>query len=373
MLLNTPSSIIKRTRPVFKMAAIDDQDKFKPLPAATGHYPYHIELKDSVTEIPVEKLTFQLAGDTGGIQQPFYQHRVVKAMVSQFKTADEPQFFFHLGDVVYNFGQQQEYEPQFFKPFKDYPAPIFAIAGNHDGDVDPLDALQPQSLDAFVKVFCADKRKPLDFAGDTGFLSSTQPNLYYKLETPLADIIALYSNVPRFGNIDKQQREWFIEELTMHKENRNEKALILCMHHSAFSADTNHGSSVNMQLFFDDAFASAGVIPDIVFSGHVHNYQRFSKTYPGKTVPFVVAGAGGYAQMHPIAALNDPAYPDTSKLLDDVCLENYCYTNHGFLNVEIVKSSTEFYLEGRYFIIDDEDPGNAGVQLFDTFKIEIAS
>ena len=169
MLLNTSSSIIKRTRPVFKTAAIDDQDKFRPLPAATGHYPFHIELKDFVPDIPVEKLTFQLCGDTGGIQQPFYQHRVVKAMVSQFKTADEPHFFFHLGDVVYNFGQQQEYEPQFFKPFKAYPAPIFAIAGNHDGDVDPFDIVQPQSLDAFIKVFCAKEAKLINFSGDNRF------------------------------------------------------------------------------------------------------------------------------------------------------------------------------------------------------------
>ena len=42
-----------------------------------------------------------------------------------------------------------------------------------------------------------------------------------------------------------------------------------------------------------DVFEAAGV--DIVFAGHVHNYQRFSAPLHGKNkVPFIVAGAGGY-------------------------------------------------------------------------------
>ena len=371
MLFNIPSPVNHCTRPVFKTAAIDDQDKFRPLPAPPGNYPYHIDLKDFVPEISAEQLVFQLCGDTGGIQHPFYQHRVAKAMISQFKTGDEPQFFFHLGDVVYNYGQQQEYEHQFFRPFKDYPAPVFAIPGNHDGDIDPFDARHPQSLDAFLKVFCADDRKPLNFAGDTGFLSTTQPNVYYKLRTPLADIIALYSNVPRFGNIDELQRQWFVEQLTMHKKDNQEKALILCLHHSPYSADTNHGSSVNMQLFLEETFDLAGVIPDIIFSGHVHNYQRFTKKYSGKNVPFIIAGAGGYAQLHTIAGLNDPAYPDTSKLLDNVYLEKYCCTNHGFLNVCLSRDKTRLSLKGRYFVIDDSDEENAAAQLFDSFEVII--
>jgi hypothetical protein len=35
--------------------------------------------------------------------------------------------------------------------------------------------------------------------------------------------------------------------------------------------------------------------PDVVLSGHVHDYQRFSAPlYNKKDVPFIVAGAGGY-------------------------------------------------------------------------------
>jgi hypothetical protein len=82
-----------------------------------------------------------------------------------------PAFFYHLGDVVYYYGEASEYYPQFYEPYVHYPAPIFAIPGNHDGDLPPQpgDAQsqpsqpstqeptqQVQSLDAFVRNFCAD-------------------------------------------------------------------------------------------------------------------------------------------------------------------------------------------------------------------------
>src|SRR5438874_2034007 len=69
---------------------------------------------------------------------------------------DRPAFFYHLGDVVYFYGEESEYASQFFDIYDHYPAPIFAIAGNHDGDVDPMTP-EAESLAAFVKHFCADR------------------------------------------------------------------------------------------------------------------------------------------------------------------------------------------------------------------------
>ncbi|MFX7870449.1 metallophosphoesterase family protein, partial [Acinetobacter baumannii] len=50
---------------------------------------------------------------------------------------NQPAFLFHLGDIVYNFGEAQYYYDQFYEPFRNYPAPIFAIPGNHDSFVVP--------------------------------------------------------------------------------------------------------------------------------------------------------------------------------------------------------------------------------------------
>jgi predicted phosphodiesterase len=364
-----------RKRPVFKLLAIDDQEKFKPLPAATGEYPFHLNIVRLVTDLPAEQMIFHMAGDTGSLRSPEFQQLVAAEMGRQYDeaaAADKPSFFFHLGDVVYNFGQAAEYYDQFFYPYQNYPAPIFAISGNHDADVDPMDPQKPASLKAFLKVFCNTDRNPVDFAGDTGFKSNIQPNIYWTLQTPLADFICLYSNVPKFGTITTEQKEWFINELKTSALSGNEKALIVCIHHSAYSADTNHGSSIHMQAFLNEAFEIAGVKPDAVFSGHVHDYQRFNKTYPdGKVVPFIVAGAGGYADLHRIADPGDPEFPDGSKLLDDVILQNYCDDAHGFLKIKLKKENEGLFLTGEYYTIPRELDNNGKAALYDTFEVKV--
>jgi predicted phosphodiesterase len=364
-----------RTRPVFKLAAIDDQEKFKPLPPPAGAYPYHLDIRQVLPNIPTNKMAFHMAGDTGGLVHPEYKHRVATEMIRQGKqdsSENAPVFFFHLGDVVYNFGQAANYYSQFFEPYENYPGPIFAIAGNHDGDMDPLDPKSPQSLDAFMQVFCDTKSQPVSFAEGSKRQSNIQPNIYWTLKTPLANIICLYSNVPRFGSIMAEQKEWFIEELKNAKKDKSEKALILCIHHAPYSADTNHGSSMPMQLFLNAAFEAADVIPDIVFSGHVHNYQRFTKLYPnGKEVPFIVAGAGGYADLHKIAPTNDFSFPDKNSLLNNVELEKFCDTAHGFLKIALEKKEGQLTIDGAYYTIPPQDDLAAQASVYDSFTVNI--
>jgi len=365
-----------RKRPVFKTAAIDDQEKFQPLPAPTGHYPYHLDIEKVLPYTNNQKMVLHMCGDTGGLTLDEYNHKVAHAMIHQIEAIeaveDKPQFFFHLGDVVYNYGQEAEYYPQFFNAYQNYPLPIFAISGNHDADVDPVDPNKPTSLEAFLKVFCDTESRPIPFAGDTGYKSNIQPNIYWTLKTPLADFICLYSNVPRFGTITPEQQDWFINELKDNTRNRDEKALIVCLHHSAYSADTNHGSSLRMQQFLNSAFEATGVYPDAVFSGHVHNYQRFHKQYAnGKVVPFIVSGAGGYALLHTLAEPHDPAFPDDSSLLDNVVLQKSCDFTYGFLKLSIEKNEGRFALNGEYYTVSRSVENNSQVSLYDEFEIQL--
>jgi calcineurin-like phosphoesterase family protein len=355
-----------RTRPVFKLSAVDDQEKFKPVPSAPGKYPYRLDIEEVLPGIPQDKLIFHIAGDTGSTRSLQYQTGVIDGMIAQCNEGDQkPQFLFHLGDIVYNYGQASGYYDQFFNPYRNYPAPIFAIPGNHDADVDPFDKDQPESLDAFQTVFCDKGSRKVKLAGDTGRKSNIQPNFYWVLETPLADIIGLYSNVPKFGNIQKDQRDWFIEQLKTSAA--KQKAIIVCVHHAPYSADTNHGSSIHMQAIIDGAIREAKVIPDLVLSGHVHNYQRFSKKYPGgKTVPFVVSGGGGYADLHPLAQPDDKDFPDDSCLLDDAELQNYCDDEHGFLKISLEKKSGKTIITGEYYVT-----GEAHAKLYDSFAITV--
>ncbi len=102
------------------------------------------------------QIVFHAVGDTGSVKGPSSQSLVADKMVSDFTeddAADEPSFFFHIGDVVYNFGESQYYYDQFYDPYREYPAPIIAIPGNHDGEIYSGDP-QP-TLDAFLRNFCS--------------------------------------------------------------------------------------------------------------------------------------------------------------------------------------------------------------------------
>jgi predicted phosphodiesterase len=74
-------------------------------------------------------------------------------MASELKSDRPVGFFCHLGDIVYLYGERAHYRAQFFEPYAGYGAPIMAIAGNHDGDVEPGSGVP--SLDAFAGQFCA--------------------------------------------------------------------------------------------------------------------------------------------------------------------------------------------------------------------------
>lgn len=82
-----------------------------------------------------------MVGDTGSVHGSEFQRIVADEMVIQYwqahEAAQRPQFLYHLGDVVYTHGEAENYYAQFFDPYRNYPGPVFAIAGNHDGDVNP--------------------------------------------------------------------------------------------------------------------------------------------------------------------------------------------------------------------------------------------
>jgi hypothetical protein len=103
-----------------------------------------------------------------------------------------PSFFFLLGDIIYSFGESQYYYGQFYLPYVQYPAPIFAIAGNHDGLVVPGSTVP--SLKAFMENFCAEGFHQTAASGGLGRTAQIQPGVYFTLEAPFLRILCLYSN-----------------------------------------------------------------------------------------------------------------------------------------------------------------------------------
>lgn len=303
-----------------------------PLPAPPGSAPYRLRLDEVLPERTTaaikqrSQLRFHCVGDTGGMRNPGPQQAVVAAMTSQLESPDPVRFFYHLGDIVYLHGEEENYGAQFLGPYGQYDAPIFAVAGNHDGELGPGKVGEP--LAPFMRRFCV-LPSTSGSARTDGHRTVPQPNLYWTLEHDLVTIVGLYTDVPEGGLIAAEQRRWLTGELS---SARPDAALILAMHHPVFSADTSHGSNLALGEALDECFATAGRAPDAVFSAHAHNYQRFSRSYAGRAIPYVVAGSGGFPELHRLG-YGIPDTPASFAGLPGVTLEAYQYAAFGFLTV----------------------------------------
>ena len=301
------------------------------------------------------QIVFHSVGDTGSVEGPTTQSLVADKMVSDFSeanSADVPSFFFHLGDVVYYFGEATYYYDQFFEPYRDYPAPIIAIPGNHDGVVYANDP-EP-TLDAFLRNFCAASAAQSPDAG--GLLRTTmiQPGVYFTLEAPFVRIFGLYSNVledpgvisGENGNntvLDDRQITFLTTALERAKSDNFAGALIVAVHHPPFTGGSTHGGSPLMLQDIDSACQAAGVWPHAVFSGHAHNYQRFTRLVNNYQIPYIVAGCGGHSPLSTMRTTYRTPYQIDSTLT----LESYDDTHYGYLRVLITATTmtVEFHPE----------------------------
>jgi len=362
---------------VQRLHSIHGHQPFRPLPAPTGMPPYRLALTDILPPDEIKAITdagrlvFHLVGDTGGVKTPVPQQNVARQMEHDLESAEptsRPAFFYHLGDVVYFFGEAQEYFPQFYEPYSMYAAPIFAIPGNHDGDLSRgMETQGVPSLAAFVDTFCAPIAHHTRDALDDPRHAMTQPNVYWTLETPLITIIGLYTNVPDGGRLDDDQIMWLEGELTAAPPAR---ALIVAMPHPIYSLDDYHSGSVYMQRVLDDAIQQSGRIPDAVFAAHVHNYQRFTRPVNSRSVPYIVAGAGGYHNLHRLSqSLKNPPQPlpYVVPASGGVALETFCDDQFGFLRLEVTADT----LKGDYFsVLGFQDPATGQATHFDSFTLD---
>jgi predicted phosphodiesterase len=352
-------------------------EKFQPLPDPSGVFPYHLSLDDvlPVNHMSVIRksggMTFHIVGDTGGVKFPEPQKIVSMAMVSNFEGKDlasRPAFFYHLGDVVYYNGESSNYFDQFYNPYSDYNAPIFAIPGNHDGDVDPNDANPPHSLEAFVKNFCSSRPNTSPDSREAQRQTMTQPNVYWTLDTPYATLIGLYSNVPSGGQFEQEQIDWFINELKMAPKN---KAVLVSVHHPTYTASIQHdGGSQLIEDVLDNAFQKSRRFADVVFAGHVHNYQRFTRELSDRQIPYIVAGAGGYWHLHKLHKKPDGTKIDIPfKMPDDgVTLENYCDDRHGYM---LLKITPDVIIGEYYAVARPHESWSQKPQKIDSFQLDL--
>ena len=322
------------------------------------------------------QITFHTVGDRGGVHNPEFQFAVASAMASDQKNGVA--FWYHLGDVVYYCGQEQYYYEQFYDPYRNYNAPIFAIPGNHDGVVFQGDAAP--SLAAFVANFCANApgRNP----DSQGVVRTTmdQPGVYFTLNAPFVKCIGLYSNTGEGGtqgviagpSIGNDQLDFLQQQLAAAKAERasgQTRALVIATHHPPFTGSPEHVPSPDMLAQIDAACTAAGIQPDLYLSGHAHLYERYTRTVGGKQIPFVVAGMGGFYNLlglKPGQKTPAPKVPQsgTDASNNPLTLECYDDAHFGFLRITISAAAIT-----ATFVTVDTTSGKMGVG--DSFSVDL--
>lgn len=230
-----------------------------------------------------EAIRFALVGDMSNGKDP------QKAIAFRI-AGEQPQFLIALGDIVYPTGRVSQYMAHYWKTYNDVETPslatgaplmatvpFYAILGNHD-----VAAKYPAIPDALGAYYFF--QAPQQSAGDGPWATplgsdetaaqrfrAATPASYpqldaYSFDVGPAHVLVLNSN--RSGNVDEPElRSWVERDLTASKS----RWKFVCYHAPAFHSSTEHYAEQAMRLWHP-LFEAGGV--DLVFNGHVHNYQR---------------------------------------------------------------------------------------------------
>ncbi len=323
------------------------------------------------------RIVFHSVGDTGAsdVRRYHNEQRVADQITTDAHSTEannRPAFFYHLGDVIYNFGESKYYYDQFYEPLRAYPAPILAIPGNHDSFVVPGTPKGEEPLTVFARNFCSPEIAIAKEAGSLHRTAMTQPGVYFALDAPFVRIIGLFSNAledpgaissegGRWPNVSDVQLGFLRAQLARIKRENYAGAVLIATHHPPFvysppqnlqGASGNHGSSSDMLRDIDRICAEVGVYPHAVLSAHAHCYQRYTRTleFEGaqRDVPFVVCGNGGH-NVNPLvrSTRGQPAQEpengtDVSYLEVDpavtskkITLAKYDDHNYGYLRISV--------------------------------------
>ncbi|MEU6091560.1 metallophosphoesterase [Streptomyces sp. NPDC047085] len=257
-------------------------------------------------EVP-DRFSFMVIGDTG--EGDDSQYCVVPGFLTASQNTD---FAVIASDVIYPVGSADDYGTKFFRPYQDYPAPIYAIPGNHDWYED---------LGAFMRVFCADTPpldpepapRPLTPAWWRAVLwrrprptdeqrlaearklrslpgqQAEQPGPYWAIDAGPVRIVGIDTGL--LGTIDAEQGAWLREA------SRGPKPKILITGSPLYVDGEHHPCAIEGGGTVDDVVRDPEHHYVAAIGGDIHNYQRYPVDVAGRTIQYVVAGGGG-AFMH---------------------------------------------------------------------------
>ena len=227
-------------------------------------------------------IRFAVVGDLANGKEP---QKTVAYRIGE----EKPEFLLALGDIVYPSGRVNQYSAFYWNTYNDVETPgpkagsplmasipFYAVIGNHD--VAAKLPIVPDALGIYY-FFHAAKNGPgagpwatplgSDVKAVAKFrqAADSYPALdAYSFDYGPAHVVVLNSNLS--GSIEqKKLRTWVIDDL----KSTNARWKFVCYHAPAFQSSGQHYTEQAMRLW-QPIFQENGV--DVVFSGHVHNYQR---------------------------------------------------------------------------------------------------
>ncbi|MDI9835527.1 metallophosphoesterase family protein [Streptomyces sp. KAU_LT] len=254
-----------------------------------------------------DRFSFLVIGDTG--EGDDSQYAVVPGFL---KEGQDTRFAVLASDVIYPVGAADDYGPKFFRPYRDYKAPIYAIPGNHDWYED---------LTAFMRVFCDDApplppepaprtlsrarlrsllwHRPREGDGqrldearelrsDPSQLA-VQPGPYWAIDAGPIRIVGIDTGL--LGTIDAEQGAWLREV------SRDPRPKILVTGSPLYVDGEHHPCAIEGGGTVDDIVRDPAHRYVAAIGGDIHNYQRYPVRVGDRTIQYVVAGGGG-AFMH---------------------------------------------------------------------------
>jgi len=251
-----------------------------------------------------DRFAFLVAGDTGEGGDP--QYAVVPGLL---RVGQDTQFMVIASDVIYPVGATDDYGDKFFRPYQDYPAPIYAVPGNHDWYED---------LHGFMRVFCDDapplppsprpraltrawlrdrlwhRPGPADEAGfaqarklrSAPAQFSVQPGPYWAIDAGPIRIVGIDTGL--LGTLDAEQGAWLREV------SRDPRPKILITGRPLYADGTHRPCPIEGGGTVDEIVRDPAHRYVAAIGGDIHNYQRYPiRVDGGRTIQYVVAGGGG--------------------------------------------------------------------------------
>src|SRR5262249_30688156 len=236
------------------------------------------------TDDPNAPFSFLVVGDSGCACTG--QLAVRDAML---KTPGD--FIVHTGDMVYEDGAAEDYNPTVFAPYRDLlrERTLWPSLGNHD--------VHTLAGDPWRDAFFTPANNP---AGNEA---------YYSFDAGNAHFVVLNSN----SSIKAGSAQYPFLDQDLAASTATWKFVVF--HHTIYSSGFKHGSNLGLRAALVPLFDARGV--DMVLMGHEHNYERTLPMRGDHVVPagqgiiYITTGGGGH-DPYAVGSSSFTAHSETS-------------------------------------------------------------